>query len=219
MERTAASVIIARARQRTDTVTPSPTTDFITDAALADILTTAYRRLIDMVLSASGESGIDLYATSVTLAAGVTALPNQMHRLIDVRKYNGFDYQPLTTANWRTRHRAGTVEWPCYTVVNGNLVFDPPNASPGELQIWYIPTLDFFADLDYLTVNGWDEYLVAYLSREIAVKSDLPTGDHADLLKESEKRIKDAARDLKMGHTKTLAAVEVYPEDYFGRWY
>jgi len=218
MERTSEQVIIDRARKRTDTETSTPADDFITDDYLGDVLTTAYKRLVDMVLSASGEAGIELFATTATLAAGVTALPDTVHRVVDVRKYDGRTWRPLPTANWRMRHRGGSSDWPVYTVVGEDLVFDPADANPGELQVWYIPTLAAWADLDYLTVNGWDEYLIGYLANEIAVRSDLPTGEHRDLMKDAERRIMQAARDLKMGHTKTLAQVESYAEDFFGRY-
>lgn len=218
MERTSEATIIAAARARTDTETPTPGNDFITDSYLSDTLKTAYRKLVDMVLSASGEAGIELYAAVATIAAGTTALPDTVHRVVDLRRYDGETWRPLPTANWRTRHRGGSSDWPVYTVIQGEILFDPPNANPGELQLWYIPTLAEWNDLDYLTVNGWDEYLVGYLANEIAVRSDLPTGEHKDLMKDSAKRILQAARDLKMGHTKTLAQVESYAEDFFGRY-
>ena len=219
MERTAEQVIIARARARTDTETPTPTHDHITDAYLSDVLTTAYKGLVDMVLAASGEAGIELFASLATIHAGTTELPDAVHRVVDLRRYDGRTWRPLPTSNWRTRHRGGSSDWPVYTIVQGKILFDPPDASPGELQLWYIPTLAEWADLDYLTVNGWDEYLVGYLSNEIAVKGDQPTGDHRDLMKDAKGRIMQAARDLKMGHTKTLAQVEAYAEDFFGRYY
>lgn len=218
MERTAGQIIIARARARTDTETPTASDDFIDDTYLNDVLSTAYRRLVDMVLSASGEAGIELYAVQATITAGTTALPDTVHRVVDLRRYDGRTWRPLPTANWRTRHRGGSSDWPVYTVVQGEIIFDPPDAAPGELQLWYIPTLEEWADLDYLTVNGWDEYLVGYIANEIAVRSDLPTGEHKDLMKDSKNRIMQAARDLKMGHTKTLAQVESYSEDFFGRY-
>lgn len=218
MEHTSAETIIRRARARTDTETPSPDDDHISDDYLTETLGLAYRSLIDMVLAASGEAAIELFGRSATLTAGNTALPDQCYRVVDLRRWNGHTWQPLPTANWRTRQRGGTSDWPIYTAVNGTLVFDPPNASPGDLKLWYIPTLDALGDQPFLTVNGWDEYLIGYLSNEIAVKSDLPAGEHRDLMKDSSTRIKQAVRDLKMGHTKTLASVESFAEDFFGRW-
>lgn len=216
METTSAADIIRRARARTDTETPTPDDDHITDDYLSDTIGLAYRNMIDFVLASSGEAGIELYGRVITIAAGDTAIPDQCHRVIDLRKWNGRDWAPLPTANWRTRHRGGSNDWPLYTIVGDQILFNPPTANPGELQLWYIPTLAAWADLDYVTVNGWDEYLIAYVANEIAVRSDLPTGEHRDLMKDSRKRIEQAARDLKMGHVKTLAAVETYAEDYFG---
>lgn len=218
METTLASTILTRARKRTDTETPTPTDDFITDAFLLDELTVAYKKLVDMILSASGESGVTALAVSTTLAQGVTTLPVDLYRLIDVRVADGDQWAPLPTANWRNRHRGGTSDYPVYTQVKGELVFDPPTVSTGTVQVWYIPTVTTISTgaTSLSTFGGWDDYLVACLCRQISIRSDLPAGEYNDEIKESSARIKQAARDLKLGHTKTLAQVETYAEDYFG---
>jgi hypothetical protein len=215
--------LVAKVRSRTDTETASPDTDFITDAQILAWLEEGYADMVDFILSQPGDSSYSLSSLTTTLAPGVTELPADFYRLVDVRKYDGARWVPLEpTKGRRTAHRACNQDWPRYELVTGDdsfeLKFYPEDAAPGELQVTYVPyapAMLLDASQSLLTFNSWDTYVVAYACIEVAAREKTDSREHYSLYNRSRDRIKEACSRLVLERSTTITRVETYPEDYF----
>ena len=226
MQQILTETLVAKVRARTDTETPSPDTDFITNEFILQALQDGYADLIDFVCSQVGDGNYHLFSLTTELGAGVTALPADFYRLVDVRRQENGRWVPLqATKSRRTAYRACSTEWPHYELrrdaENAHLRYYPEDAAPGPVQVTYIPHM-FSLNLDGQSVvifNGWDSYVIGYACVEVASREKTDPREHYSLYNRSRDRIGEAYTRQMLERTTKIALVESYPEDSFDqRW-
>lgn len=215
METTPALDILARARALTDTEPVSGSEDFISTDFLLSELTSAYKRMVDLVLGTAGSGALVLLAVGDTFAEGNLTLPDECYRVVDVSRKVHDRWVALPSLNWKNRGNAADKYWPSWTVTNGSIRLYPEDATPGPLQVWYIPQVASIGSGSPVnTVNGWDDYLVACLCLAICARDERVDVKYLSMRNDAEARIKTACRSFILGETTTISRVEVYAEDY-----
>jgi hypothetical protein len=218
MEQTTLARIIADVRSQTDTETPTPTTDHITDAELVRWIRQAAAEMTDIILDHGGEEALDMLATSAVLTAPFT-LPEDFYRVVSVdASVEGFDRQ-LARSSWRNRHRYQRVVpmAPRYRVQNGAISFFPSESAPSSATLWYVPAYFLASDADpaaeLTTFNGWDEFLIACTAIKVCGKEGTDPAPFAVARQQAMARVITAATNLSMATTSTIIAATTYDED------
>src|ERR1700761_4819157 len=157
MQSATAASLIQRARYAADAETPTPSTDFVSDTEALTYLTTAYRKLIDWIVDNGGQ---DLLLVNATLTPPTYDLPADYYRVAMVQ----VPVIGSTPANWFTLRRFNLAEmnrrvtwetqYPLWRIINGQLRFDPENAQPPSVRLWYIPAVDDVQSGDVLQPFG-----------------------------------------------------------------
>lgn len=212
---TAANIILA-ARQQADCETPTPTVDFVTDTEALRYLTSAYRKLVDLIIEAGGQ---DLIAVSATPTAPSYTLPADYYRAISLDIYLNGAYSPLTRFNWRERFKYVNTEFPAWRIINNALVFYPTDATP-TVTLWYVQDVTALSSTSATlnVYNGWDDYLIADIAAAMLEKEERDPSVQWRRRDEAQTRIERAARDQAPGSSDTVALVERTVEDYFDYW-
>lgn len=219
--------LLAKVRSRTDTETASPDDDYITDEFILDALQAGWADLVDFVLSQPGEASYQLLAFTTTLSAGVTDLPEDFYRLVDVRKQDSTRWVPLQPVQGRrTSHRAANQDWPEYEVYRDGGLFKlryfPDVTTTYPVQITYVPFVDAFVTGDgqnLAVFNNWEAYCVAYACIEVSAREKTDAREHYSLLNRTRDRVAEACARLELNKSTKIVQVETYPEDSFDGWF
>jgi len=218
MEQTTLSRIIADVRSQTDTETPSPDSDHITNAELVRWIRQAAAEMTDIILDHGGEEALDMMATSVTLASPFE-LPEDFYRLVSVdASVDGYDRQ-LARSSWRNRHRfqRAAPQIPRFRVQSGAVVFFPPESAPSSVTLWYVPAYFMASDADpaaeLTTFNGWDEFIIAAVALKVCGKEDTDPARFVAARQQAMSRIVTAATNLSLGTSATIIQAATYDED------
>jgi hypothetical protein len=225
-ETTLASAIITRARNLSDSNTPTPTVDFVTDAELLDYLNQAYKELIDLIADSS-DAAIELMAKTATLTSPWT-LPADFYRAltIDVPRDTASTTNPWMETQMfsiRGRNRYWNERYPAWRIVGGAIVWEPPTTTIAQARVWYIPN---FTELSatsstVTTYNGWDAFLTGTLIMNILAKNEQDTSLGRQMREEARKRIETACSRITLADTARPVRKEFYNEDQFddtGYW-
>lgn len=214
---TLASVIITRARGKTDATTPTPSTHFVTDTELLLELNAAYKELIDLIADSS-EAAIDLLAKTATLTTPY-ALPADYYRVLAVdtpNSDNGSPWREAQLFSFRQRNNYCDTANPAWRIMAGALVFAPANATPSSVRLWYVGVPATAVASDPLTTfNGWDNFVIGRLATYILEKGEQDPSPGLRMVKDASERIVSACARLVPGTTQRVERVEFFPEDYY----
>lgn len=218
MQTALASSIIQRARYAADGETPTPTVDFVTDVESLTYLTSAYRKLLDLITDAGG---VDLLLLSTTLTSPSYTLPTNFYRAAAIdAQLDSNRWTTLRRFNFAERNRRNLdTSFPLWRIVGTTLMFEPSQARPTPLRLWYIA--DFSAasaTSDVIqTFGGWDEFLVLDVAMQMLMKEERDMSAQAARYGEVKHRIEIACRELCVVDVETAAKTEAFEaevEDY-----
>lgn len=207
------TVLRERARQRADMVG----SDFVTDAELDVYLTTAYAKMVDIILR---EGAQERLLVSATLTSPTYTLPTGFYRAagVDV-SLGGGAYQELKHFNWQDRNKYTDTTYPRWRVVGSLLTFSPSTATP-TVRLWYIADASVLGDgtggtvTGYDVYSGWDEYIVLDAALQCIIKEDRDPNPLASLLVACERRLVSACMGLRIGDPETVSQVEYQDAEY-----
>ncbi len=210
--------IIQNARRWADAETPTPDTDFVTDAELLDRLNQLYREFLDLCISC-GHGAIELLGP---LAATVDGpgfdLPDDLYRLVGVDIPCGTDYVDAQRFNWKERNNR-TWGQPRYRVTGRTLMWTPTDSAPASVRVWYFPQfVSVEADAVVPSYNGWDDYISHGLAVYILGKEERSAELQQSLKDAVGKRIELALKDFDTTGTATVSRVEFMPEEFVDVW-
>ena len=218
MLETTAANIITEARYRADAQTLTPATDFTTDDELLTILTKATREFIDLIISCD-DAAIEILAVNVALVPPDYTLPDDFYRLVDAAvpdPTSSNKWLSLKQYNWRERNDFQDEVRPRYRLVNFEFKLAPPTAQPSEVLIHYVPYGPSLISLSpVMSINGWDDFLVATVALHIITKEDRDPSVMLALRQSAAERIREACRNLVTGNTLTVGRVEYQYEEIY----
>lgn len=214
MQTALASSLIQRARYAADAETPTPTTDFITDVESLTYLTNSYRKLLDLIIDSGGQ---DLVTTFATLTSPSYTLPATFYRVagldaqIDSNRWSAL---PRFMFQERNRRSVDT-SFPFWRIIGTTLMFDPPNATPTPLRLWYIAELNVAAATTDVvqTFGGWDEYLVMDMASQMLLKEERDSSAVDGRFAQAMRRIQTACRELSVHDVEHVSKTEFLPEE------
>lgn len=211
-----AAATITRIREQADIQTNDQANSIYPDARLLVLVNDAYRALFDLITDTLPEVGEAFFATSASVGPSTWTLPAAFYREL------GIDFSPLgivqnaTYFNFldRNRNPLRPALVPRYRIRNGTIVWDttPPSAA---VTLWYIPTpTDMASNGSFDAYNGWDDYVVYWVVREIRIKQELDLGDVNGRLGEAANRIRRACKRI-VSYSDTIGDVETMVDDAY----
>lgn len=216
MEKTSLEDIVADIRSRTDTETPTPQSDHVTDAEIRRWVQQAYREMVDIIIDHGGEEAIDVLAISTTLTSPFT-LPVNFYRLVSVDASIDGHTRQLKRQAWRTRHhRDGlTQTTPSFRLHGDAVQFFPSDSAPSSVTLWYIPSMsDVDLDTEVTSFNGWDEFIINAAALNVCAKEETDPTKFVAARQAAMARIITACSNLSTTETQTVLSVARYAEDY-----
>ncbi len=202
-----------RARQRAD----MEGSTFVADTELDVYLSTAYAKMVDIILREGAEERLLTY---VDLTSASYALPAGFYRAhgLDLSLGDG-TFTALKHFNWAERNRYRDTTVPRWRIIGSTLTFSPSTATP-SVRLWYIADASIIGDgtggtvASYDVYSGWDEFIVLDAALQMVIKEDRDPGPLAALLQACQKRLVSACAQLRIGDPETIAEVEHQPSEF-----
>lgn len=215
MQVATAGSLIDAARQEADCETNTPTADFITDTEGLRRLTSAYRKLVDLIIE---NDGGDRLLTSAALTAPTYAVPSDFYRDISVDVLPAGAPRPIALErfNFRERGRYYDTRFPGWRVQGAFVKFYPTNAVPENPTLWYIADVAAISSTSTsLNVyNGWSDFVIADMAAGFLEKEERDPSVQYKRQGEAAQRIATAARQFSFGPDR-IGDVARVPEDFF----
>ena len=208
------AAVIAQIRSESDTESGNQATSIATDAEILVWLNKGYRRLFDLI---NAEAGDEYFAKTATLTAPTFALPADFYRDLDLElPTGGVSGGPLSIRpfNFADRNDYAFSITPRYRIQNGAVAWAPTSAKPTtSVTLWYIPTpADLASAGSFDAVNGWDDYVVKFVVREIRRKQEYDLSEADVLLQEAADVVKHNAPRIR-GYQETVSMHNNNPAD------
>ncbi len=188
--------VLARARKLADVETSDQANSIVTDAELLDYANQGYRSLYDLICTTVAES---YFATSASVGPSSWAMPSGFYRLLGVDFAPGGITVEAQQYNFRERNRDAlfpSSPYPRYRLEAGSLVWKPSNPT-AAVTVWYIPTPSAIAAAGtFDAFNGWDDYIVHWVVREIKTKQEESVQEVTQRIGEASARIRRNAAHI-----------------------
>ncbi len=185
--------VLSRARKLADVETSDQANSIVTDAELLDYANQGYKALYDLICTTVAET---YFATSASVGPTTWPMPSDFYRLLDV------DYAPggITISapqyNFKERNRDmlfPASPYPRWRLESGVLVWKP-SAPATAVTVWYIPVASTIAAAGtFNAFNGWDDYVVHWIVREIKTKQEESVQEVSTRLAEAGSRVRRSA--------------------------
>lgn len=196
---------ITRIRSEADIQEPQASS-IATDAELLVWLNAAYRELFDLIAMSD-----EYFAKTATVTvSGSFALPSDFYRALGVdttingtvRTAQGFNFLERNDQRWST-----VPKWRISNVAGvRSLIWRPTEATPTtDVTLWYIPTPSALASNgSFDAFNGWDDFVVRYVVREVRDKQEYDVSAISVKLAEARARVSNSAKRIR-GYQDSIA--------------
>jgi hypothetical protein len=192
-----------RVRQRADVVG----SDFVTDAEINDLISTAYKELYALLVSKSLNRAETAVGITITGAASY-ALPTDFFALIGIYRTVGEDQIPLDRFPDKFRPGTRTGDATMYRIQGSTTVLYP-KPTAGTYTMLYVPAPAALT-VDADTVNGvvgWEEFLVVDAAICILEKEESDTSKLEFKRERILRRIADEAQMVELTETARIQNV------------